>query len=313
MSPCAVADDPPCGTLPQTALMLGTPAHPVCVAHVPAVPGKVTRLPIVMVHGGFHTGQAYLETPDGREGWAQRFARRGHEVYVPDWPGHGQSPGLEHITSLRTHDIAAALASVVTAVGPAIVVAHSAGGPMAWWLAERLSDLVRAVIGVAPGAPANLVPALPEDAEHVAALAFDQAAGCPVFSPPGRAVVASPAFVREFWANAPRFPHHAFDRYAATVVPESPIVLNERFNIGGKGLALSDRTLVAARPLLVVTGEHDARHPRLVDQTLATYLDADFIWLPDLGIRDNGHMLMIEDNSHEIVQVLFDWLNDQGF
>ena len=154
---------------------------------------------------------------------------------------------------------------------------------------------------------------LPLCSSLLAALAFDQAAGCPVFSPLDTAVVASPAFVRGFWANAPRFPQHAFDRYAATVVPESPIVLNERFNIGGKGLALSDRTLVAARPLLVVTGEHDARHPRLVDQTLATYLDADFVWLPDLGIRDNGHMLMIEDNSHEIVQVLFDWLHGQGF
>ena len=48
-------------------------------------------------------------------------------------------------------------------------------------------------------------------------------------------------------------------------------------------------------------------------QALAAYLNADFIWLPDLGIRDNGHMLMIENNSHEIVQVLFDWLHGQGF
>lgn len=313
MSACEVTDNPPGGIVPHATLMLGTPAHPVCVAHVPAVPGEVVRLPIVMVHGGFHTAQSYLETPDGRDGWAQLFARRGHDVYVPDWPCHGRSPGLEHITALRTLDIAAALATVVAAVGPALLVAHSAGGPIVWWLAEQLPDQVRAVIGVAPGAPANLVPALPEDADHVAALAFDQAAGCPVFSPLDTAVVASPAFVRGFWANAPSFPQHAFDRYAATVVPESPIVLNERFNIGGKGLALRDHTLVAARPILVVTGEHDARHPRPVDQALAAYLNADFIWLPDLGIRDNGHMLMIENNSHEIAQVLFDWLHGQGF
>ncbi len=293
--------------------MLGTLSHPVCVAHVQAVPGQVARLPIVMVHGGFHTGQAYLATPDGRDGWAQLFARRGHDVYVPDWPCHGRSPGLENIAALGTQDIAAALATVVTAVGPALVVAHSAGGPIAWWLAEQLPDMVQAVIGVAPGAPANLVPALPEDAEHVAALAFDQAAGCPVFSQLDQAAVASPAFVRKFWANAPRFPAHTFDKYAMTLVPESPIVLNERFNIGGKGLALHDPARVAARPILVITGEHDARHPRQVDQALATYLNADFIWLPDLDIRENGHMLMIEDNSQEIAQVLFDWLHRQGF
>lgn len=312
MPACEVTVSPPCGTLSNATLMQGTSIHPVCVAHVQAMPGQVARLPIVMIHGGFHTGQAYLTTPDGRAGWAELFARRGHDVYVPDWPCHGRSPGLENIAALGTQDIAAALATVVTAVGPAIVIAHSAGGPIAWWLAEQLPDLVRAVVGVAPGAPANLVPVLPEDAEHVAALALDQAAGCPVFSPLDQAVVASPAFVREFWASAPRFPAHAFDRYAATVVPESPIVLNERFNIGGKGLALRDRALVAARPILVITGEHDARHPRSVDQALATYVNADFIWLPDLGIRDNGHMLMIEDNSDEIAQVLFDWLRGQG-
>lgn len=312
MPACEVTVDPPCGTLSNAALMLGTSSYPVFVSHVQAVPGEVARLPIVMVHGGFHTGQAYLATPDGRDGWAQLFARRGHDVYVPDWPCHGRSPGLKNIAALGTHDIAAALATVVTAVGPAIVVAHSAGGPLAWWLAEQLPDLVQAIIGVAPGAPANLVPVLPEDADLVAALAFDQAAGCPVFSPLEKAVVASPAFVRDFWANAPRFPAHAFDRYVATVVPESPIVLNERFNIGGKGLTLCDPARVAARPILVITGEHDARHPRPVDQTLATYLNADFIWLPDLGVRDNGHMLMIENNSHEIAQVLFDWLRGKG-
>lgn len=313
MPACEVTDDPPCGTLPHATRMLGTPAHPVCVAHVPAVPGEVARLPIVMVHGGFHTGQAYLATPDGREGWAQLFARRGHDVYVPDWPCHGRSPGLDLITALSTPDIAAALATVVAAVGPALLVAHSAGGPIAWWLAEHLPEQVCAVIGVAPGAPANLVPVLPDDALHVAALASDAAAGCPVFSALDKPVTATQAFVREFWANAPRFPQHAFDRYAATVVPESPIVLNERFNIGGKGLALRDRALVAARPILVVTGEHDARHSRPVDEALAAYLNADFIWLPDRGIRDNGHMLMIENNSHEIAQVLFDWLHGQGF
>lgn len=293
--------------------MLGTPSHPVWVAHLPALPSAVARLPVIMIHGGFHTGQAYLCTPDGRKGWAHLFARRGHDVYVPDWPCHGRSPGLENIAALGTLDIAAALATVVAAVGPALLVAHSAGGPIAWWLAEQLPQEVQAVIGVAPGAPANLVPALPEDAEHVRSLASDQAAGCPVFSPVDKAVVASPDFVREFWANAPRFPQHAFDRYAATVVPESPIVLNERFNIGGRGLALRDSALVAARPILVVTGERDPRHPRRVDQALATYLNADFIWLPDLGIYDNGHMLMIENNSHEITQVLFDWLHGQGF
>src|SRR5260370_19185956 len=40
--------------------------------------------PIVMVHGGSQTGTNFTGTPDGREGWAQYFVRRGYAVYVVD-------------------------------------------------------------------------------------------------------------------------------------------------------------------------------------------------------------------------------------
>ena len=44
-----------------------------------------------MVHGGTRTGTTYTGTPDGRESWAQYFARRGYAVYVVDQPGRGRS------------------------------------------------------------------------------------------------------------------------------------------------------------------------------------------------------------------------------
>jgi pimeloyl-ACP methyl ester carboxylesterase len=44
-----------------------------------------------MVHGGTRTGTTYTGTPDGRESWAQYFARRGYGVYVVDQPGRGRS------------------------------------------------------------------------------------------------------------------------------------------------------------------------------------------------------------------------------
>jgi pimeloyl-ACP methyl ester carboxylesterase len=56
------------------------------------VPQKQTHpYPIVMVHGGTRTGTTYTGTPDGRESWAQYFARRGYAVYVVDQPGRGRS------------------------------------------------------------------------------------------------------------------------------------------------------------------------------------------------------------------------------
>jgi pimeloyl-ACP methyl ester carboxylesterase len=52
---------------------------------------KTHPYPIVMVHGGTRTGTTYTGTPDGRESWAQYFARRGYAVYVVDQPGRGRS------------------------------------------------------------------------------------------------------------------------------------------------------------------------------------------------------------------------------
>ena len=47
--------------------------------------------PIVMVHGGGQTGTNFTGTPDGREGWAQFFLRRGYAVYVVDQVGRGRA------------------------------------------------------------------------------------------------------------------------------------------------------------------------------------------------------------------------------
>ena len=45
------------------------------------IPAQQTHpYPIVMVHGGGQTGTNFTGTPDGREGWAQYFVRRGYAV-----------------------------------------------------------------------------------------------------------------------------------------------------------------------------------------------------------------------------------------
>ena len=45
------------------------------------VPGKVTQpLPLVIIHGHGMTGTNFLNTPDGRLGWADHFMSKGYEV-----------------------------------------------------------------------------------------------------------------------------------------------------------------------------------------------------------------------------------------
>src|ERR1700750_3358694 len=56
------------------------------------IPAKQTHpYPLVMIHGGSQSGTNFTGTPDGREGWAQFFLRRGWAVYVVDQPGRGRA------------------------------------------------------------------------------------------------------------------------------------------------------------------------------------------------------------------------------
>ncbi|MET0427014.1 MAG: alpha/beta fold hydrolase [Microvirga sp.] len=290
----------------------GSAERPVHVERIAASAEVPPRSPVVMVHGGCHTGDCYLSTPDGREGWAGLFARAGHEAYVVDWPGRGRSPRCEDLPRLSTREIADSLRVLVESIGPAILLVHSAGGPIGWWIAEAAPAAVAAVIGVAPGAPANILPVLPDDPAEIAKLRHDTSLGCPVLMPEDRPVCVDEEFIRTFWANAPRFPGDALASYCGSIVPESARVFNERFNIGGRGLKLGNPAALMSIPTLVVTGDHDPRHPRAVDEATARYVGAEFVWLPDRGITGNGHMPMIEDNSLEIAELLLAWLRDKG-
>jgi len=53
--------------------------------------------PIVMIHGGSQTGTNFTGTPDGREGWAQYFLRRGYAVYVVDQVARGRAAHWAHL------------------------------------------------------------------------------------------------------------------------------------------------------------------------------------------------------------------------
>jgi pimeloyl-ACP methyl ester carboxylesterase len=289
----------------------GTDAHPIYVDHLPQADAS-TKTPVVMVHGGGHTGACYIATPDLRPGWAPRFAAAGRDVYVPDWPGHGRSSMGPDFPRLGTMDVAASLLALLEEIGPAVLLVHSASGPMAWWMTEQRPELVVAVIAVAPGPPANLLKDLPDDPAAIHALRDDAGAGHPVYATEDKPVWLSAEFAAAYWANAPRFPKAALEAYRRSIVPESARILNERFNIGGRGLKIRDPNSLRNHRILIVTGDHDPRHPRALDEATAAYLGAEFVWLPDRGIAGNGHMMMIEDNSDDLAAMILGWLDANG-
>jgi pimeloyl-ACP methyl ester carboxylesterase len=56
------------------------------------VPKKIRHpYPIVLFHGAGQTATDWLQTPDGRAGWAYYFVKQGYTVYMVDYPARGRS------------------------------------------------------------------------------------------------------------------------------------------------------------------------------------------------------------------------------
>jgi pimeloyl-ACP methyl ester carboxylesterase len=258
------------------------------------------RLPLVLIHGGASQSTEWFSTPDGRDGWRDYFLADGFDVYWVDRPGFGRSPtnvsygelketGTSKIVSFlaeadhwpgdaedgRDPSILAMLASsapgpyagntvaaqglaeLLERIGPAILIAHSAGATSAWWAADMVPDRVAGIIAIEPGA-SNVItnmrsglhfePPLPED-----------------FSP----VKGSDNC--ELQSGTPsRLPHW-------------------------KGIKVE-----------LVGSEHGLSDalPCAVQAFRQAGVAARYTYLPDLGLRGNGHYMMAETNNGEVVRVV---------
>ena len=63
--------------------------------------------PIIFIAGAAQTGTNFLDTPDGRPGWASYFISKGHAVYLSDQPARGRSfwfPGQGSIGYIGSPD-----------------------------------------------------------------------------------------------------------------------------------------------------------------------------------------------------------------
>ncbi|MGA3157901.1 MAG: alpha/beta hydrolase [Steroidobacteraceae bacterium] len=84
------------------------------------VPRKIRHAqPIVMLHGAGQTAVNWLQTPDGRTGWAYFFLHRGYVVYLTDEPARGRSAYVPDVDGPLTIRTAAQLSQLWTAVDAA--------------------------------------------------------------------------------------------------------------------------------------------------------------------------------------------------
>jgi pimeloyl-ACP methyl ester carboxylesterase len=305
--------------------------------------------PIVMIHGGSQTGTNFTMTPDGREGWAQYFVRRGYPVYVVDqvargrsahfsqsqgavqaanlkrtkqrfvapkranlwpqaarhsqWPGSGapgdkafdafyatQFPSLDSYPKQQELNRDAGVA-LLDRIGPAILLVHSQSGAFAWPIADARPKLVKAIVAIEPNGPPVHETDLKGPPDWFADMGARKASGLGMvpltYDPPLKAGEQL-AFVRQDEPDAPGLVRGWLQAEPARRLPN-----------------------LAKVPILIVVAE--ASYHATYDHCTAAYLPQagvpnPFLRLEHLGIRGNGHMMMLEKNSDRIAGVIEDWL-----
>jgi len=81
------------------------------------VPKKIRHAyPIVFLHGAGQTGTDWMQTPDGRPGWAYFFIKKGYTVYMVDYPARGRSPYVPNVDGPLTIRTAPQLSQIWTAL-----------------------------------------------------------------------------------------------------------------------------------------------------------------------------------------------------
>jgi pimeloyl-ACP methyl ester carboxylesterase len=220
------------------------------------------------------------------------------------WPGKGepgdpvfdqfyasQVPSIENFTLQQTLNRDAILA-LLEKTGPAILLTHSQSGAFGWPVADARADLVKAIVAVEPNGP-------------------------PFFNVEN---VAGPEWFRDAPMQArPWGITAATLSYDPPVSAASDLAIVRQEKPDSADLARCWEQKSPARqlpklqriPILILTAEASYHAP--YDHCTVKYLEQagvhpKWIKLAEMGIRGNGHMMMLEKNNREIAQVMAQWL-----
>ena len=309
-------------------------------------PARPSRpVPLVFFHGAAQTATNWMTTPDGRPGWAEYFAGQGYVVYLVDqpargrsafhpgidgalrnfpaptietlftasetrgswpqaklhtqWPGSGPSRGrmgdpvfdqfyatqVEYLASNAETQalVQAAGAALLDRIGPAILVTHSQAGAFGWLIADARPGLVKAIVALEPLGPPF------EDAVLGS----------------GKARPWGPTDIRLTYD--PHVGEVSELKTAREDKPDGPDLVPCMLQ------AAPARQLPRLRGIPIVVLATEASYHAVYDHCTAKYLqqagaDVTFTRLADVGLKGNGHMMMLELNSLDIAGYVDGWL-----
>jgi len=281
-------------------------------------PERVTRpYPVVLVHGGTWQGTEWLDTPDGRPGWAQRLIEAGYAVLIVDRPGQGRSPYHPDVVGPMGPPFSYEEGRDVY-FPPAAARAHTQ-----WPFDPDDAAALDAFIAAFGPLPADLAASQDMDADRLARL-LDRIGPAILVthsaSGPNGWLVADrrPGLVAAIVAVEPMSPPFAETPGIGTLtwgVTAVPVTYDPPRATAAEVRAADPSSLqtpaLAGLPVAVVTSETSvtATHgPAMVDFLTAAGAAAEHLHLPDYGVLGNGHGLIFERNSDQALQPVLRWL-----
>lgn len=251
------------------------------------------RTPVLMVPGGGLSAASFETTPDGRPGWQWSFLKAGFSTYLADLDQTGRSSFARYPEidpdepSFRAHDFL----WEVFRIGPVGSYA-TPGGPRAY---ADTRFPVRAFANFAEQAQPRFRITEEDETREFDALVK---AVCPCI------LLTHSAAGNGGLAAAKRWP-----TLVKAVISVEPATV-------------PDAAADALPPHLFVWGDHldaDADWTGEVGAALAyqaklkaRHVRADWLSLPARGIRGNSHLLMMDDNSHAVAEMIQRWIAARG-
>jgi pimeloyl-ACP methyl ester carboxylesterase len=263
------------------------------------------HLPVVFVHGCCLSSKTWETTPDGRMGWSEYFVRKNRPVYLADQVSRARS-GFDPSAFNAVHT-----GTLPTAKMPGILDAthqfawrvfrfgpkFGQGFPDEQFPLEAVEELYKQMIpDLNSTLPQNLNPTLTQ----MAALGVKLK---------GAVLVGH--------SESGFFPEQA-----ALVDPKGIrgiVTIEMRCDTS---LSATQLATLARIPTLIMFGDHlaDVQAPfswmdalnacnTFIDQLKKAGGDAQMMYLPEMGIKGNSHMLMQDRNSDQLADLVLGWID----
>jgi pimeloyl-ACP methyl ester carboxylesterase len=273
--------------------------------------GSSERPPWLMLHGGSGTGAVFRLTADGRPGWADALAARGEQVWLVDYPGVGRSVSVDALGV----DYDAAVDGVVRVLRdvigrPVVLLGHSMGGSVAWKVAELARPYVCGVVGIAAASPGNLQREAEVLAEDGTNITVRHESGLDITVAVDRMFVTPEEFVVGQWvAPTTRLDPEHVPEFLRAVGPTPPRMVLQRLGALGGIPPISDTGSFEGLWVRLVIAPNDPSHTREHTEPIAALFrqwgaDVEIIGLGELGIDGNGHFMLSESNSDDVLAVV---------